>query len=711
MALNVIGKTLAGFRVTAKLGEGAMATVYRGENRLDPGIVRALKVIRPELTASEEFVARFTQEARTLDGLAHANIVKFYGVRREEGLLIMELELLEGAASSKVLERLGQPMPPKTAFDWLLQAVAGVSFAHELGVVHRDLKPDNIFVTVGGVVKILDFGLAIAVDDVERQRQLTVKGTVAGSPAYMAPEVCNGEKPTAAADVYALAMSAYEMMLGHHPLLPPGADAKSATQLMFAQVTTVLPPIRDVRPEVPVALSNVLARALAKDPRRRFTNAPALQAALWQCRAEDGKLAGVPRSPSRGDLRDSQPRPPDHPGSQSARTRPATARTSAQAASVQPPAPPEFRAPPEKRLNTRFALPTLGEANPASAAAAIDNRAPLPPFGGRGADVPKARASATYSRGSGWASHRTRWLVAGGVAAALSIGLALYLRGSPSSTPPPPRPGVEATLPDTGSAAPDVRQPLNNWIRIAPPTTEVRLGVDKATSGQPGFRPARGITAPIQPFEILQHEVTWAEIDEWLQARDATTAADVLEPGPSSAEERRVIPASGITWRAAANYCRFVAGRLPTEEEWEWAARSPDGRPAPWGSKALDLLQVSAYAGENATAARIMSSDMDVVITESGAKVYDLIGNVQEWTSDLWREDAPGGDEEEWVQSGELSFRAIRGLPLRSNPPARLPSTAAAHREILCATGSCLEKARAVLKGVGFRCVRDVTSR
>src|SRR5262249_31402040 len=151
------------------------------------------------------------------------------------GFLVMELELLSGQTLGARLSA-KPPLSVSEAVDIVRQAAAGVAAAHERGVVHRDLKPDNVFVTKTGVVKVLDFGIARALDETDRAAKLTAHGMTIGTPAYMAPEVCNGDVPSEAADVYALGLTLYEALAGGHPFAPPGAPAKSTAQLMFAHV-------------------------------------------------------------------------------------------------------------------------------------------------------------------------------------------------------------------------------------------------------------------------------------------------------------------------------------------------------------------------------------------------------------------------------------------------------------------------------------------
>ena len=171
-------------------------------------------------------------------------------------------------------------LPVAQAIDWVRQAAEGVSAAHALGVVHRDLKPDNLLLTHSGQIKVLDFGIARAMDDVRRHTQLTMAGVIPGTPGYMAPEVCNGALPTPAADVYALGIVLYELLLGWHPLNEPGQTPLSGLQMMFAHVQGDFPRLRTLRADVPESVEQILTQATAKDPAQRFADASGLAAAL-----------------------------------------------------------------------------------------------------------------------------------------------------------------------------------------------------------------------------------------------------------------------------------------------------------------------------------------------------------------------------------------------------------------------------------------------
>ncbi len=282
---ELLGQDLGGYRVTAFLGAGASAWVYRGVSTFDANIIRALKVVHPSLTQEAEFRQRFAEEAHTLDRLRHPGIVRFYGVRpiqfRGEELLVMELEFLDGHTLRQYATRADPTaIPLHRAVRWVREAAEAIGVAHQMGVVHRDLKPDNLQLISNGQVKVLDFGLARAVDDTARVRSITLAGVVPGTPAYMAPELCRGQLPTGASDVYGLGIILFELLTGRHPFAEPDGSLPEATHMALAQLDRPVPPVTSLRSDVPPALASVLASVLAKRPSDRPSDAAQLAGAL-----------------------------------------------------------------------------------------------------------------------------------------------------------------------------------------------------------------------------------------------------------------------------------------------------------------------------------------------------------------------------------------------------------------------------------------------
>jgi formylglycine-generating enzyme required for sulfatase activity len=274
---------------------------------------------------------------------------------------------------------------------------------------------------------------------------------------------------------------------------------------------------------------------------------------------------------------------------------------------------------------------------------------------------------------------------------------------------------ASAASTDTRPASTTEPDASNRWVRIEPPGAgqdAVSLGLSVEKGPDLGFRPSRGIKSPSLPYEIEQHEVTWDELDASSTARPeakvpAGNAGGIPSgpPGPSDREARKKYPATGIAWTTALEHCKARGGSLPTEEQWEYAARGRDLRPYPWGTEPLDLTRTVAFRGTKAELAPVTSSDQDRTVDPPETALFDLAGNALEWTLDIYRDDR-AGQPEGWAQEGGLTFRAVRGLPPADPAPKSLPKIGAAYRQALCATGPCPADTANVLQWVGFRCAR-----
>jgi serine/threonine-protein kinase len=283
---SLLGATLDGrYRLLAHLASGGMGAVYRAEHVFMRKEV-ALKVLRPDLTASPDIAERFRRESEIAASLDHENVVRVtdFG-KTPEGHLFIAMELLEGESLFDRLQRTG-PMAPAEAVPILLQVCAALEAFHGRGIVHRDLKPENIFLHsppgAAPVVKVLDFGIAKVSDP--RNPSTTDLGMVVGTPEYLSPEQAFGREVDARADVYAVGIVAWRMLAGQHPF-----EADSPRALVMKQATEPVPPLQGVRPDLAghPALVAAVARACSKDPACRQASAVALAAEL-------ARAAGIP---------------------------------------------------------------------------------------------------------------------------------------------------------------------------------------------------------------------------------------------------------------------------------------------------------------------------------------------------------------------------------------------------------------------------------
>ena len=260
----LLGKVVAGrYRLESQLGEGGMGVVYRARHVLIDRVV-ALKLIRPDLRGETHLRAWMVREARAANRVDHAHIVDIHDVgETEEGELYLVMEYLIGDSLSSQIAK--GPMPIARAVDILEQMTAALARAHDLGVVHRDLKSDNIMITARGgrkdFVKILDFGLAA----LTRDPRLAPKGAVFGTPEYMSPEQARGEDAIASSDLYALGILFFEMLTGRLPFRSGDRD-----ELLEMQRKARPPSPRKHRSEVPEHAEQIILKLLEKDPANRF---------------------------------------------------------------------------------------------------------------------------------------------------------------------------------------------------------------------------------------------------------------------------------------------------------------------------------------------------------------------------------------------------------------------------------------------------------
>jgi hypothetical protein len=214
------------------------------------------------------------------------------------------------------------------------------------------------------------------------------------------------------------------------------------------------------------------------------------------------------------------------------------------------------------------------------------------------------------------------------------------------------------------------------------------LGLEKDTESPlvRGWRPGRKVKPPFVDFEMQQHEVTWAEIDPFLASEKGTKLS---KPKADDVDEkdRGKLPVTGVPFATALAYCKSIGGNLPTEEQWELAARGKELRKFSWGDEGIDLHKTRVFIGKKATPLPVMTSPQDK--TPGDEPIYDLMGNAQEWTADVYQDDFADQDES-WAQSGNTTFRGIRGLPLNeAAEPSLMATMSASYREPACATGSC----------------------
>ncbi len=255
---DIINKNL---QIIEKIGQGGMGAVYKAMH-LNLNVPRAIKVLTQKLTKDKEQEMRFIREARSAAVLDHQNIVKVHNVDSDRDRLFIEMEWVEGDSIQDKIKSKGC-LTIEESIDYIIQAAKGLSAAHRKGIIHRDIKPDNLMITVENVVKIADFGLAKP-SDASMDMQISQTGTILGTPYYMSPEQAQNQDVKFLTDIYSLGVTLYHMLTGEVPYV-----GESAIQVLFQHIKTPFPSIRKKIHDIPLEIDHLILRMTAKNPQMR----------------------------------------------------------------------------------------------------------------------------------------------------------------------------------------------------------------------------------------------------------------------------------------------------------------------------------------------------------------------------------------------------------------------------------------------------------
>ena len=271
------------YQIIKTIGEGGMANVYLAyDTILDRNV--AVKVLRGDLATDEKFVRRFQREALSASSLSHPNIVEVYDVGEDNGSYYIVMEYIEGKHLKQLLKKRGN-LTLTEVVDVMLQVTDGMSAAHDSYIIHRDIKPQNIMILENGLIKITDFGIAMALNST----QLTQTNSVMGSVHYLPPEQASGKGATIQSDVYSMGILMYELLTG---TLPFRGD--NAVEIALKHIKEPFPTVRDKVNNLPQSIENIIMRATAKNVKNRYADAKEmhddLKTALSDSRASEPKF-------------------------------------------------------------------------------------------------------------------------------------------------------------------------------------------------------------------------------------------------------------------------------------------------------------------------------------------------------------------------------------------------------------------------------------
>ncbi|HQR37405.1 MAG TPA: bifunctional serine/threonine-protein kinase/formylglycine-generating enzyme family protein [Blastocatellia bacterium] len=602
------------YRLDRKIGEGGMGAVYHATHiHMDSSF--AVKLLHRSMVADQGAVERFRREARAAARIRHTNAVSVtdFGVTKE-GTVYLVMEYLEGGDLRERLKKVGI-LSPADSVRIIAQTCAAIEEAHRKGIVHRDLKPDNIWLLtrddIDDQVKVLDFGIAKLKTQGPQSSNLTQQGMVVGTPHYMSPEQCRGEELDSRSDIYALGVILYEMLTGDVPFRAPtpvGVVLKHANELPK--------PLREQNPSIPEPVERVVMKALEKDAAKRQPSAAELGRELIDAIRMSGTASiEIPGFETGDFLPVSSTGSTTAPGKQTGST---TAPQSEHDTSVQDPNKTgrvgggATVAMTQKQANAKTQPPVVGGTQVmASQTASSDTVSDRP--------APVERVIERVIEREAPAPNRTMLYAA--VAAVVVIGIivtiVLVMRNPGSGQANVNKPPVTNTGGTTATGtAPE------GMILIKGAT--FKMGTDDPTA-EDSDKPAHDVT--LKDYYIDTYEVTNEEYQQFVKQTGYKPPKDWTGTDFPSGEAK--FPVRNVTWYDADEYAKWAGKRLPTEAEWEYAARGPEGRIYPWGNDWSPKLSNSKEDGRDGP---LTVGSYPGGVSSFG--VFDMAGNVCEWVAD-----------------------------------------------------------------------------
>jgi eukaryotic-like serine/threonine-protein kinase len=645
-AESLVGRVIENkYRLEERIGAGGMGAVYRA-SRLLIGDEVAVKLTHADFVRDAE-AERFRREAQAAARLKHPNAVGVYdfGVT-PDGTLYLVMELVEGESLRQIIKARGA-LAPATAGEVVRQVCAALDEAHRRQIVHRDIKPDNIIVhtTPRGVsVKVLDFGVAKLRD--LPVTTLTQTGSVVGTPHYMSPEQCLGEELDHRSDIYSAGVVLYEMLCGVVPFNSP-----ISTAVIVQHVNDPPPPLREKNSAVSHALERAVLHALEKRREARPQTAGAFAdevgAALegrewasevtWDARPEEATLDARPAD-------DARTADGGEATASSAGLRAARAKEVPTAPRAQGPAqPPAVSGP-------RPAPTAVMASSPSSGASSIyPGATPARRGAKRTRAVVVALASLAVFAALVWLAVRLSQGERDETAAARKDSSAGVSNSRQAA-------GEGAATTSAGNANANAAAGQSASAQEAPPGMARVAGgafMMGRNDGDEYERPAHSVS--VRTFFMDKYEVTCEDYARFLQGSNYPRVPAGWGGRSYPAGAAR-LPVTGVTWDDANAYARWAGKRLPTEDEWEFAARGTDGRRYPWGNEWRAGMANADSDGE----ANKGLAEVGKYGGASPSGLFDMAGNVWEWTASPFAP-YPGGPSLNRIKMPEGAVRVVRG--------------------------------------------------
>ena len=628
---NLIGKILnKRYRVEEGIGQGGMAQVYKVWDQ-ERTVHLALKLLREDLARDRIFLRRFQREARTLAELQHPNIVRFYGLEQEDLLAFMLMDYVDGTDLRTEIFRLnGTPMKTERILEVLRPVCSALNYAHRRGLAHCDIKPANIMLHKNGTVLVADFGIARMTDTATT----TMLGM--GTPAYMSPEQIKGEDPTPQTDIYALGVILYEMLSGgERPFTGEQATVSGTTseKVRWEQLNLKPPSLKRFVPNLSDGTEEVVLRCLEKNAQARYANVLDLLNELTLA------LSGQESEAVKETERAAEIKAEETTDTEAQRLKEENERLKAQLAQA------TSKIAEKEKPGQKQAERSEGKPDPQPKPEKEKKK--LPGWAWAGAAGLLILAVFLFS-GLGGAEGRE-------VSQVQSETPAIILTAAPSHTPevtqtpkaantitetplPSETPTQTQTAAPTNTSTPEFTigstqiSPVDGMVMMYVPEGEFLMG-----SGD------NKKSIFLNSFWIDQTEVTAERFRVFLN--EVGNQGYLFPDGQLYCPEgywllgdksQKDFPVIDVTWYGAQAYCEWTGRRLPTNAEWEKAARGTDGRLYPWGN---EVPNISLAVSETNLGVSLIN---EVGSFPNGASPYfvvDMIGNASEWVADWYDRD------------------------------------------------------------------------